>query len=237
MMAQDHNDRLGDPRMGDRAQAPSAAGRQLLAGLFGTPGRAARCGQPIETAPAAEAVAETKRLILRRHAPIDHPVYFNMYADPGMARFAGRAPAGPDEAWTRLLRQAGHWSLFGYGFLAIEEKATGCFVGEAGLAHFRRGLGTEFDSAPEAGWAIAPWAQGHGYASEAAAAALQWIEARFGMRRTVCLIHSGNASSLRVAEKLGYTPMSTCTFRGYEAIQFERARPQERTGRAADEGA
>jgi RimJ/RimL family protein N-acetyltransferase len=145
-----------------------------------------------------------------------------MSADPQMARFAGRAPAGPDEAWMRLLRQAGHWSLFGYGFLAIEEKATGCFVGEAGLAQFRRGLGPEFDRAPEAGWAIAPWAQGHGYATEAAAAALAWTEARFGLRRSVCLIHAGNAPSLRVAEKLGYARMGACSYRGYSAVTFER---------------
>ena len=223
MMAQNHKDkgRLRVLRSGDHAWSPNS-GRQLLAGLFGTPDRVARCGQPIETAPAGEAVVETKMLILRRHGPVDHPVYFNMYADPRMARFAGRAPAGPDEAWTRLLRQTGHWSMFGYGFLAIEEKATGCFVGEAGLAHFRRGLGSEFDGSPEAGWAIAPWAQGHGYATEAAAAALQWTEARFDMRRTVCLIHSGNAPSLRVAEKLGYAPTGECTYRGYHAITFER---------------
>jgi RimJ/RimL family protein N-acetyltransferase len=146
-----------------------------------------------------------------------------MSADPVMARFAGRVPADSDEAWMRLLRQAGHWSLYGYGFLAIEEKATGCFVGEAGLANFRRGLGTAFDGLPEAGWAIAPWAQGHGYATEAAAAALLWTETAFAMRRTVCLVHAGNAASLRVAEKLGYARMGECRYRGYDAIMFERA--------------
>lgn len=207
-------------RAGDRARQSSPAG--LVAGLFGSPRRAAPAAHPGEAAPTGEIVAETRRLILRRHAATDYPAYFNMSADPGMARFAGRPPAGPDEAWMRLLRQTGHWSLFGYGFLAIEEKATGCFVGEAGLAHFRRGLGSEFDGVPEAGWAIAPWAQGHGYATEAAAAALIWCEARFGMRRTVCLVHSGNASSLRVAEKLGYAPMGECQYRGYRAITFER---------------
>jgi len=124
----------------------------------------------------------------------------------------------------RLLRQAGHWSLLGYGFLAIEEKATGCFVGEAGLARFHRGLGPCFDDAPEAGWAIAPWAQGHGYATEAAAAALAWTEARLGLRRTVCLVHEGNASSRRVAEKLGYARIGQCRYRGYDALMFERRR-------------
>lgn len=222
MMAQEHKSSGGLRvlRARDRAWVPSPAG--LVAGLFGSQRRAVPSVQEDEEAPPAEVVAETKRLVLRRFAAIDYPAYFNMSADPAMARFAGRDPAGPDEAWMRLLRQTGHWSLFGYGFLAIEEKATGCFVGEAGLAHFRRGLGSEFDGVPEAGWAIAPWAQGHGYATEAAAAALQWCEARFGMRRTVCLIHSRNASSLRVAEKLGYVRMGECQYRGYRAITFER---------------
>jgi len=148
-----------------------------------------------------------------------------MSADREMARFSGLEPADSDEAWKRLLRHAGNWSLFGYGFVALEEKATGCFVGEAGLAQFKRGLGSGFDGVPEAGWAIAPWAQRHGYATEAAAAALAWIEAGFGFRRSVCVIHAENAASIRVAEKLGYTPFGQCTYRGYAAITFERLRP------------
>ena len=198
------------PKHGSRGRFPAA----LVAGLFGAtraPGRGGRV------------VAETRRLILRRHEASDFASYFTMHADPVMARFAGRVPAGPAEAWARLLSQAGHWSLYGYGFLAIEEKATGCFVGEAGLAHFRRGLGTQFDGLPEAGWAIAPWAQGHGYATEAAAAALAWLQAGFGLRRSVCLIHPDNAPSLRVAEKLGYARKGECAYRGYDAIMFERA--------------
>ena len=180
-------------------------------------------GHTTATVAAGETVAETKRLILRRHAATDHQAYLTMSADPRMAHFAGGGPVSSDEAWMRLLRQAGHWSLFGYGFLAIEEKATGRFAGEAGVADFKRRLGPRFDGSPEAGWAISPWAQGKGYATEAAAAALQWTEARFAMRRTVCLIHSGNVPSLRVAEKLGYRRIGTCTYRDYPALMFERA--------------
>jgi len=224
MIARDQNEAHlpSDPRTigQDRPRALPAAG--LVTGLFGA--RAERRPRPAGSGSLGEIVAETRRLILRRHAASDFPSYFTMSADERMARFAGRAPAGGDEAWMRLLRQAGHWSLYGYGFLAIEEKATGCFVGEAGLAHFRRGLGDAFDGAPEAGWAIAPWAQGHGYATEAAAAALAWIEGRFSIARTVCLIHAGNAPSLRVADKLGYAPLGRCTYRGYDAVTFERTR-------------
>jgi RimJ/RimL family protein N-acetyltransferase len=175
--------------------------------------------------PPSAIIAETPRLILRRHAAADFPAYLEMSADPAMARYSGRDPAGSEEAWMRLLRQAGHWSLFGYGFLAVEEKASGRFAGEAGLGDFKRRQGPAFDDFPEAGWAIAPWAQGRGYATEAAAAALEWIETRFGVRRTVCLIHVDNRASIRVAEKLGYTPFGQCTYRGYSAITFERRRP------------
>jgi RimJ/RimL family protein N-acetyltransferase len=176
-------------------------------------------------APSGEIVAETPRLILRRHAATDFPSYREMCADPAMSRFSGRDPAGSEEAWMRLLRQAGHWSLIGYGFVALEEKDTGRFVGEAGLADFKRRLGPAFDDAPEAGWAIAPWAQGQGYATEAAGAALQWIEQQFAIERTVCLIHAENAASIRVAEKLGYAPFGECVYRDYPAILFERPRP------------
>lgn len=175
--------------------------------------------------PSREIIAETPRLILRRHAAADFAAYLEMCADPAMSRFSGKDPAGSEEAWMRLLRQAGHWSLIGYGFAAIEEKATGRFVGEAGLGDFKRRLGPAFDDAPEAGWAIAPWAQGLGYATEAAAAALEWIEAGFGVRRTVCLIHVENLASIRVAEKLDYTPFGECSYRGYPAITYERRRP------------
>ena len=34
-----------------------------------------------------------------------------------------------------------------------------------------------------------------------------------------------NAASIRVAEKLGYTPFGQCTYRGYAGITFERPRP------------
>ena len=185
-------------------------------------GPAAKAGEKDMDVPSRDIIAETPRLVLRRHAAADFPAYLEMCADPAMSRYSGRNPSGSEEAWMRLLRQAGHWSLLGYGFVAVEEKGSGRFVGEAGLGDFKRRLGPAFDDSPEAGWAIAPWAHGRGYATEAAAAALEWIEHAFAIERTVCLIHAENAASIRVAEKLGYAPFGECTYRGYSAITFER---------------
>ena len=78
---------------------------------------------------------------------------------------------------------------------------------------------------PEAAWTIARWAQGLGYATEAAAAAHAWMEVRVNAARTVCIIHPSNESSLRVAEKLGYVPFAERSYRGYSVLMLERGWP------------
>ena len=144
-----------------------------------------------------------------------------MTADPGMFRYADRGPLTSDEAWWRLLRHAGHWSLLGYGVFALEEKETGRFVGEAGVSQFRRGLGERFDSRPEVTWSIVPDRQKRGYAREAAEAALAWFEeAESGP--TMCMIHAANVPSLKLAERLGYRKFAAIDYKGYPALLFER---------------
>ena len=169
------------------------------------------------------ATLETSRLILRPHGREHFEAIAHMSADPGTFRFSERGPMSRDEAWTRLLRNAGHWSLFGYGIFTIEEKASGRFVGEAGFSHFERALGGDFDPYPEGAWTVVKDAQGRGYATEAVTAALAWTEARLSPERTVCMIHKENAASMRVADKLGYSAFRECTYRGYGARLFARA--------------
>ena len=168
------------------------------------------------------ATLETSRLILRPHGLEHLDAVARMSAEPGTFRFSERGPMSRDEAWTRLLRNAGHWSLFGYGIFAIEEKKSGRFVGECGFSHFERALGRDFDPYPEGAWTVVQEAQGLGYATEAVAAALAWTEARLSPQRTVCMIHLENAASMRVADKLGYSSFREATYRGYRARLFER---------------
>lgn len=175
-----------------------------------------------------EVLLETDRLILRVHGARHFEPYSEISADPETFRFSDRGPMSGDEAWTRLLRNVGHWSLLGYGLFAIEEKHSGRFVGEAGFGDFRRQLGERFDRCPEGAWTIAGWAQGQGYATEAAAVALRWMEMQLDVRRTVCLIHSRNEASIRVARKLGYVAFEERVYKGYPALLFERPAVQRR---------
>ena len=172
--------------------------------------------------PATNVRLETQRLVLRLYHRSDFADLHAMSADPVMWTYSERDSMGPEEAWARLLRNCGHWALSGYGVFAIEEKATGTYVGEAGCADYRRELGDDFDLSPEASWAITPSAQGQGYAAEAAQAALDWIEQVHAPDQTVCLIHSQNVPSLNVAQKLGFLPIRTVKYRNYPAILFRR---------------
>jgi RimJ/RimL family protein N-acetyltransferase len=166
----------------------------------------------------------TARLRLRPHRRDDAERLVALWQDPVVIQHFGGLPVAPEDSWNRLLRYVGHWAVNGHGLWAIEELATGRFMGDAGLFEGRRGLGERFDSAPEAGWVLAPVAHGKGYAQEAMRAALAWGESEHGWARTVCMIDPDNAPSFRTAEKLGYSAFDRQAYRGKELVLLERLR-------------
>jgi len=145
-----------------------------------------------------------------------------MWADPVTVRYIGGKPATTEESWTRLLRYAGHWAMLSFGYWAIEEKATGQYVGEAGFADYKRIHESSLKTLPEIGWVIAPGSHGRGYATEAVHAALEWGDANFARTKTTCLIEPGNVQSIRVAEKCGYREFERTVYKGDPAIVFVR---------------
>jgi RimJ/RimL family protein N-acetyltransferase len=165
---------------------------------------------------------DTPRLSLRPHSLDDFTDSIAMWADPDVVRHISGKPSTEEEVWSRLLRYAGHWSLMGFGYWAVRERATGRFVGEVGLANFHRALDVPFHGLPEAGWVLAPWAHGQGFASEAVAVALEWAETHFGSPRAWCIIAPENGPSIRVAQKAGFREHSRTTFHGDPTIVFER---------------
>lgn len=166
---------------------------------------------------------ETERLLLRPQRLEDFEPAFALYSNPEVVRHIGDGrPGTRQDVWFRLLRAVGHWQLLGYGLFAVVEKQTGRFVGETGLADFKRGLGEDFDPYPEAAWIMAAEVHGKGYATEAASAAHDWSDRQRGLRRTVCIIDPPNSGSIRVAEKLGYRVVGERPFRDATVLMFER---------------
>ncbi len=167
-------------------------------------------------------VLETLCLRLRAHSLDDFPACATMWADPIVVRYIGGKPLTEEESWTKFLRYAGHWSLLGFGYWAVEEKATGHFIGELGFADYKRDMQPSIQGTPEAGWIFSPAAHGKGYASEALREVLAWGEEHFADGRTVCLIHPENAASIRLAEKFGYEEVRRTIYKDHDVILFSR---------------
>ncbi len=145
-----------------------------------------------------------------------------MWTDPSVTRhIAGGARITEGDVWARLLRYVGHWTLQGFGFFAVRERATGVFVGDVGVMDFHREMDPPL-GAPECGWVLAAAAHGKGYATEAVTAVTAWADPRFP--RTTCIIDLDNEPSIRVAAKCGFVAIRESVLTGVTVRVFERPR-------------
>jgi RimJ/RimL family protein N-acetyltransferase len=160
-------------------------------------------------------VLETPRLIMRGFRAEDHAAWHAIMSDDETVRPVGHA-AGLDEAeaWSDLCRLAGHWMLRGYGQWALEERESGELVGRAGLIHHVDWPGLEV------GWLVRTDRRGRGYAPEAGGAAMRYAFEVVGADHVISLIADDNASSRRVAEKLGERPYERAVVRGEELAVY-----------------
>jgi RimJ/RimL family protein N-acetyltransferase len=167
-------------------------------------------------------VIETQRTLLRAHRLDDFEAYVAMWADPAVTRFIGGKPRSREESWIRILRYVGMWQLIGYGLWAVEEKATGALIGEAGFHELKREIAPSFEGTPEAGWAFVPAVHGKGLASEVVQAFHEWAKGRPGFEKTVCMIDPDNGASIAVARKSGYLETARTAYHGAPTVLLER---------------
>jgi RimJ/RimL family protein N-acetyltransferase len=177
----------------------------------------------------APPLLKTERLVLTAHTVDDFQPLVSMWADAAVTRHIFDAPSPPRDSWMRMLWYRGLWPLLGYGYWAIRERSSGRYVGDLGFADFHRVMEPSIKGIPEAGWALATWAHGKGFATEALAAALEWLDRQERYDRSVCLINPGNAASLRVAEKAGFGMPQAVRFNDKDSLLFSRDRPGART--------
>ena len=138
---------------------------------------------------------ETERLILRAPCEADFEADAAFYQTDA-ARFVG-GPKKPHETWRLMAALIGHWAIRGYGFWALEDKATGTYQGRVGL-WFPHGW---FER--EIGWTLMPTATGKGYATEAAFAARAFAYETLGWDTAISQIDPANEASKAVAKRLG----------------------------------
>ena len=132
---------------------------------------------------------ETERLLLRQFRQSDTDAFASFVSDEETMRYIGGA-CDREEAWP----------LRGFGPWAVEEKATGDFIGRAGIWH------PETWPGPEVVWALIPAKRGRGFATEAAAASIRFAFDTLGLDRVPSVIAPANTPSIRVADRLGQRP-------------------------------
>lgn len=138
---------------------------------------------------------ETERLILRPNRAEDFEPFAAFYASD-RARFRGGVLDRP-QAFRQFTAEIGHWSVRGYGFWAVEDKATGAYCGQVG--HWN----PEGWPAPEVGWLMMAGSEGKGFAYEAALRARAYAYDTLGWTSVVSCITDGNERSIRLAERMG----------------------------------
>ena len=141
-------------------------------------------------------VVETERLRLRALEESDLDAWAAIVGDAEVQQFTG-GTMGRVEAWFRIATYHGHWALRGYGQWAVCDRTSGRLLGRAGL-WFPEGW-----PELEVGWTLARSAWGHGYATEAGRAAIEWGRSTLRLTRIASVINPGNARSIAVAERLG----------------------------------
>lgn len=164
---------------------------------------------------------ETPRLILRPHRLDDFETYAALWGNDDVVRYIGGSTSTPEQTWARLLRAAGHWHHLGYGFLAIEEKASGRMIGETGFHEAKRDMKPSIEGTLETGWLVSPAYHGKGYAFEAVKAIVDWGDQTFPERTMTAIIHPENGPSLKLAAKLGFQECARAEYHG-EVIVLSR---------------
>ena len=145
----------------------------------------------------------TERLVMRRWRDADREPYAALNADPEVMRYfpatltRGESDASVDRIEELFERQ-------GYGLWALEEAATGAFIGFTGLNPMPDGVPGA--GGMEVGWRLARRAWHQGYATEAATAAVGVAFDGVGLDEIWSMTAVVNRPSQAVMLRLGMTP-------------------------------
>ena len=162
----------------------------------------------------------TARLRLRAFRAADLDAYAAMQANPEVMRYllTGNT-ATRAQVWYTMAASTGAWALRGYGMWAVETIAGGDFIGSVGVFE-------PLDwPEPEIAYSLDQPFWHRGFATEAAAAARDWLFAQFPLARAASFIRPENQASIRVAERLGATCEGTIELRGATFQHWVHHRP------------
>jgi RimJ/RimL family protein N-acetyltransferase len=167
-------------------------------------------------------VLTTPRLVLRRPTDEDLAPFAAMNADPDVMRHFP-APLTFEESRALFERLGADYDRDGFGWLTVESRTTGGFVGCVGIR--RTQFQAAFTPCIEIAWRLVRAEWGRGLAPEAAHAVLRWAFETHLVEEVFSFTYEGNCASRRVMEKLGMKRRSEFDFEHPVLIPGHRLRP------------
>lgn len=141
---------------------------------------------------------ETERLILRPFTTEDVDAYHTQIrGDPDVMQFLLSKPQTREQVATIIERLLGAWERDKLGMWAVIEKASGAFIGHAGLWMIQNTPDVEV------AYALGKAYWGKGYATEAARESLRFGFEDCKLPKIVAVAKEENAASRHVLEKIG----------------------------------
>lgn len=161
---------------------------------------------------------ETGRLVLREAEDRDRATFVELLASPEVHTYLG-GPRPRAELERELPLAPGRRP----GSFVVD--LDGAMIGQVLLRRATEHLRPAAAGKVDLGYLFLPRAWGHGYAAEACAAALDWLDGVLPGEPVVLATQTANARSMRLAAKLGFTEVER--FRAWDAEQWlgRRDRP------------
>ncbi|MDA3643308.1 GNAT family N-acetyltransferase [Saccharopolyspora indica] len=163
----------------------------------------------------------TERLALSRIQPTDADAYIAMHGLPEAYPHDSRFRRDPEQAREQLDWFREKWVADGIGYWTIRLAATAEVIGFGGVQH----KDEDDDPVLNLFYRFFPTAWGNGYATEMARAAISWARDHRPDRPVVITTDVGNAASIRLAEKLGFTLSAERERDGCAELVFRLAPP------------
>jgi len=164
-------------------------------------------------------VLETERLFLRHLTTDDVDAIFAVIGDPETMKFYSQTFTR-DDAVRWVARSQERYCSDGYGLFAVVLKSSGEVIGDCGLV--RQDI--EGESMLEVGYHVRRDHWGHGYATEAARACLNYAFRNLAADKVVSLILPENLPSRGVAERNGMTIERQVSFHGSPHLMYAMKR-------------
>jgi RimJ/RimL family protein N-acetyltransferase len=156
--------------------------------------------------------------VLQPVAVADLPELQALKADPRVFAVMLGGVRTPHHTAEELAEEIAFWGRYGVGIWVVRHRESGIFLGITGFMDRPDGLGIALRFAFVAGM------HGHGYASEAAAAALLFAHERAGLSRVVAVARADNVGSRQVLGSIGMHECSAFDRAGVPMLIFESVR-------------